>query len=222
MRVAVIAAHPDDETLGCGATLLRHRRDGDEVHWVVATSRQGPRWSPDAIALRRRQIAEVSCAAGFASVTELGHQDGSLDTVAMSELVAEVDAALTAIRPEVVYVVHGGDAHTDHSTVHRATMSALKPFRMQGVGVRRILAYETLSSTEASTPGDRSPFVPTVFTDVTGLLEAKLSLLRRYDSELHDDLLPRSPSAVSALARLRGATVGVLHAEAFMMLREIA
>lgn len=221
MRVVVVAAHPDDETLGCGGALLRHRCDGDEVHWLLATSRQSPRWSSAAVADRQRQVVDVSRDLGFTSVTELDHQDGSLDTVPMTDLIAEVDDALGQVRPDVVYVVHGGDAHTDHSILHRATMSALKAFRMRALGVRRILAYETLSSTEASAAGGGNAFLPTVFTDITGHLNTKLAVMDRYGSELQDELLPRSRSAIVALARLRGATVGVLHAEAFALLREL-
>lgn len=221
MRIAVIAAHPDDETLGCGGTLLKHRCTGDELHWVVATSRQSPRWALTEVCDRRRQVTDVAAAFDFTSVTELGHQDGSLDVVPMTELIGGLDGALTAIRPDVVYVVHGGDAHTDHSIVHRATMSALKAFRMTALGLRRILAYETLSSTEANEMSSGTAFLPTVFTDITGYLDRKLAVMGHYDSEWQEDLLPRSTSSIAALARLRGATVGVLHAEAFMLLREV-
>ena len=98
MRIAVIAAHPDDETLGCGGTLLKHRCTGDELHWVVATSRQSPRWALTEVCDRRRQVTDVAAAFDFTSVTELGHQDGSLDVVPMTELIGGLDGALTAIQ----------------------------------------------------------------------------------------------------------------------------
>lgn len=221
MRVLVVSAHPDDETLGCGGTLLRHVASGDEVHWLIATSRRSPRWSTDQVALREVQIKNVAAAYGVLEPVELGHPDAELDRVPMADLIEGIDAVLGRVRPEVVYVVHGGDVHSDHVLVHTATMSALKAFRMRMLGVRRVLAFETLSSTDAAVQDLRHAFLPTVFSDITGYLEEKCSVLAHYCSELQDPVLPRSASAVTALARLRGAGVGVEHAEAFVLLREL-
>ena len=221
MRVLAVSAHPDDETLGCGGTLLKHRAAGDDVHWLIASSRTQPRWSVAEVAERRRQIENVAAAYGVEKVAELGHPDAGLDLVPMADLVEGIDAVLAEVRPEVVYVVHGGDVHSDHVLVHTATMSALKAFRMASFGVRRLLAFETLSSTDAAVQDPRHAFLPTVYSDISGFLEQKCSVLQHYSTELQDAWLPRSRSAVSALARVRGAAVGVEHAEAFVLLREL-
>lgn len=222
MRVMVVSAHPDDETLGCGGTLLKHRAAGDEVHWLIASSRTQPRWSPAQVAHRRRQIDCVAKAYDVAGVCELGHRDAELDLVPLAALIEGIDAVLRDVRPHVVYVVHGGDVHSDHVLVHTATMSALKAFRMVALGVRRVLAFETLSSTDAAVQDPAHAFLPTVYNDITGFLEDKCRILAQYATELQDDRLPRTASAVTALARLRGAAVGVEHAEAFVLLRELA
>jgi N-acetylglucosamine malate deacetylase 1 len=222
VRVLVVSAHPDDETLGCGGTLLKHGARGDDVHWLVVSARTEPRWTAAAVAARREQITQVAAAYGFVSVRELGHPDAELELVPLAVLIEGIDAVLGDVRPEVVYVVHGGDVHSDHVVVHTATMSALKAFRMGSLGVRRVLAFETLSSTDAAVQEPRHAFLPTVFSDITGFVEQKCSILQHYASELQDTLLPRSTSAMTALARLRGATVGVEHAEAFVLLRELS
>jgi LmbE family N-acetylglucosaminyl deacetylase len=222
MRVLVVSAHPDDETLGCGGTLLKHRAAGDETHWLIVSSRTEPRWSQAEVAARRHQIRCVTEDYGFASVVELGHRDAELDLVPMARLIEGIDEALRELRPDTVYVVHGGDVHSDHSLVHTATMAALKAFRMALLGVRRVLAFETLSSTDAAVQSLAHAFLPTVYADITGFLEQKCGVLDRYASELQGDRQPRSASAVTALARLRGAAIGVEHAEAFVLLRELA
>jgi LmbE family N-acetylglucosaminyl deacetylase len=221
MRVLAVSAHPDDETLGCGGTLLRHFAAGDEVHWLIATSRRSPRWSTDEISLRELQIKNVAAAYGVLQPVELGHPDAELERVPMADLIEGIDAVLSDVRPDIVYVVHGGDVHSDHVLVHTATMSALKAFRMRLLGVRRVLAFETLSSTDAAVQDLRHAFLPTVYSDITGYLEEKCSVLEHYCSELQDPWQPRTTSAVTALARVRGASIGVEHAEAFMLLREL-
>ena len=155
-------------------------------------------------------------------VCELGFPDSRLDTVAIGELIEAIDTAIAGWRPEVVYVVHGGDVHTDHALVFTATMSVLKSFRMAHLGVRRVLAYETVSSTDAAVQDLRRAFLPTVFSDISSTIETKLDILACYESELQPDPAPRSASSVRALARTRGATIGVAYAEAFALLREIA
>ena len=93
MRVLAIAAHADDETLGCGGTLLRHRTAGDELFWLVATSPYEPKWTADAVAQRRKQAAEVAAAYGMTGTCELGFPDSRLDTVAIGVLRTEYGEA---------------------------------------------------------------------------------------------------------------------------------
>jgi LmbE family N-acetylglucosaminyl deacetylase len=221
MRVLAISAHADDETLGCGGTLLRHAAAGDQIHWLIATSRTSPPRSQSDVSLRDKQIQSVADEYRVESPVMLGHPDASLDQVPMSVLVEGILGAVEAARPEVVYVVNASDVHTDHNLVNTAAMAAMKAFRMGALGVRRILAYETLSSTEAAAPGPGRVFAPNVFADISDFIEAKCELFAQFESEVQDDGLPRSSSAITALARFRGATVGVEYAEAFMLMREL-
>jgi LmbE family N-acetylglucosaminyl deacetylase len=219
MNVLVIAAHADDETLGCGGTLLQHRRREDAMDWLIASSPWEPRWQAEEIERKAADVQRVANAYRIREVVELGHRSGELELVPVRELMSGIERAVLKTRPEIVYLVHPGDVHTDHGAVFTAVMSVLKPFRMAHLGVRRILAYETLSSSDAAA---RPSFAPTVFVDISGELEEKLRVMALYRSELQPEPLPRSVSSIRALARHRGATVAVEYAESFVLVRELA
>lgn len=223
MKVLAICAHPDDETLGCGGTLLRHRAAGDEVSWLIATEAHEPQWSKALIDTKAREVESVAAAYGMSEVIKLGLPTIRLDTLPEAELIGRFAEALDRLQPEIIYLVYGGDVHTDHAVVYRSVMAAIKPFSMKRRGVQRILCYETLSSTEAASPARWGPgFVPQVFKDITPYIEEKLNVMALYGSELQQELMPRGASAIRALGRLRGATVSIAYAEAFMLIRELS
>ena len=220
MNVLVISAHPDDETLGCGGTLLKHRAAGDSIHWIVATVCHEPQWCADLIARKALEVDRVA-EAYSAALYKLGFLNARLDTVPTGELMKPIEQIVDDIRPEVVYLLHGGDIHTDHYALFTAAMSVLKPFYMMGRGIRRVLGYETLSSTDAAPARGERAFMPNAFSEITPYLESKIDIMRLYETEIHAEPMPRSPSAIRALARYRGATINTEYAEAFTLLREL-
>ena len=222
MRALVISTHPDDETLGCGGTLLKHKAAGDETYWVIASQTYQPQWSEEMITRKKAEIESVAKAYGFKDHFNLGFPAAKLDSVPKQDLIQSLAEAISQIRPDSVYLVHGGDVHSDHNVVFTTAMSALKPAYMSRMGVRRILCHETLSSTEAAAPNSGATFIPTVFSDITAHLEKKLEIMDLYASEVQADPMPRGNTAIKALARFRGATIGVEYAESFMLLRELA
>jgi len=221
VKTLVISTHPDDETLGCAGTLLKHKRDGDDVHWLIATSTHTPAWSETTIATKNDEVHAVSAAYGMDSVSKLDFPAAMLDTIPVAEIINAIGDLTAKIRPDTVYLVHGGDVHSDHRIVFDTTMSAIKAFNMKDVGVRRILSFETLSSTEAAPQTPTSTFLPNVFVDISDYIDKKLDIMGLFETETQDDPLPRGPSAIRALARYRGASIGVEYAEAFMLIREI-
>ena len=130
--------------------------------------------------------------------------------------------AIVDTKPQIVYVVHGGDIHSDHRLVAAAVNSVVKPFAMRGLGVRRLLAYECVSSTDAIPPDPSRAFLPNVWHDIASTIDRKLGILELYTSELQPDSFPRTTATLRAVARVRGATIGVEYAEAFALIREIA
>lgn len=219
-RILVISAHPDDETLGMGGTLLKHREAGDEVRWLVATAGWEPRWDAAVLARKRSEVAAVAAHYGVAE-----HRVAGLPATRVADLplnqVIDAIAPSFAWQPQAVYCVHPGDVHTDHRAVFDAAWILAKPFRAGQGGVRRFLCYETLSSTDAAPPDPARAFIPTAWSDIGPQLDGKLAAMALYASEAQPDPLPRGPSAIHALARLRGAQVGIGHAEAFRVLRDL-
>lgn len=220
VNVLVIAPHPDDETLGCGGTLLRHIAEGDQVHWVIVTAMtEAAGFSPDAIARRSVQIDTVSNAFGFTSFHQLGFPTARLDTVPLVELVDAIGNVVRETLADTLYLPYGGDVHSDHGAVFNASKACSKWFRYPRV--RRVYAYETLSESDFALPPE-GPGVPlNRYVDISQHLQRKLELLALYEGELGDFPFPRSPEAIRALAQLRGAAAGCQAAEGFQVLKEI-
>ena len=219
ITVAVVAPHPDDETLGCGGTLFRHKATGDSIHWIIATdASKFPGFTGRQRKLRKIAIKKIARLYGFATITEFGFPTTRLDTIPVSDLVARFDDVFARIAPHTVYLPYRGDVHTDHAAVFDASASALKWFRRRETC--RILAYETLSETEQAIDPDGAGFQPNVFVDIKKYLPQKLKALDCYAGETGSFPFPRSSQAVRALAQFRGATAGFEAAEAFMLLRE--
>jgi LmbE family N-acetylglucosaminyl deacetylase len=218
-KVLVAAAHPDDETLGCGGTLLRHRAEGDTLYWLIATeTTREIGGTPERIAARDREIVAITAHYSFAQVHRLGFAAARLDVVPRAEIVGAIANVIGTAMPETIYVPFRGDIHSDHTVAADACVAAAKRFRQ--MSVRRIRAYETLSETEFQVSPGVPPFQPNLFIDISPYLEAKIAAMRIYTSEMSVAPFPRSEEAIRALATTRGSTAGYFAAEAFMTLRE--
>ncbi len=219
-NIIVVAPHPDDETLGCGGTLLRHARAGDKIHWLLLTKMtEAQGFSEARILARDQEITEVSRRYGFVSVNVLDFPCTRLDSIAKGDLIAKISGIFLTLQPEVVYLPFCGDVHSDHAVAADAVMSCCKWFRNSSI--KRILAYETLSETEFGIRPDTLGFRPNVFVDIGDYLERKLEIMQIFAGELGEFPFPRSIEALRALAMLRGTTAGCQAAEAFVLLKEI-
>lgn len=225
-RVLVVAAHPDDEVLGCGGTIARHAEAGNEVQVLIAaegaTSRQQQR--------NRMQVAEelsvLALAAqkagsllGAVGVELLDLPDNRLDSIDRLDLIKLVEERINLHQPDVVYVHHAGDVNVDHRRLHEAVVTACRP--TPGHPVRRLLSYEVASSTEWQPPGSAAAFQPNWFVDISEQWQRKRKALEAYASEMRPWPHARSLEAVEHLARWRGAQVGAEAAEGFCLLRQL-
>lgn len=224
--VLVVAAHPDDEVLGCGATLARHAAEGDDVRVLILAegitsrdpSRDAHARAADIEALRA--VARNAAAALGVRPPEFGgFPDNRMDSVPLIDVVKCIEQAVDAYRPAVVYTHHPGDLNVDHRAAAAAVLTACRP--LPGQSVRAIYAYETPSSTEWAPAALTEPFAPTRWISVAPYLDAKFAALAAYESEMRPFPHARSIEAVRALAALRGAQCGHPAAEAFAVLREI-
>lgn len=223
--ILVVAAHPDDEVLGCGGVIARHVAEGAVVHVFFAadgeTSRPGVGHSAEARVEARRAAAIRACRILGAQPPQfLPFEDQLLDRVALLDINQAIESRAKAIAPTVVYTHHAGDLNLDHRLVAQATLTAFRP--APGQSVRAIYGFETLSSTEWSFGSTGPAFHPSRFVDIGKWLRAKIDALAEYGGEMRAFPHPRSRRGVEALAALRGATVGVIAAEAFTIYRDVA
>lgn len=217
--VLVIAAHPDDEVLGCGGTMARAAAEGAAVHVLFladGVSARGGGTADVAAALARRREAAVAAAAALgARPPAFGDfPDNRLDGVPLIEIVQRVEEAIARIHPATVITHHGGDLNIDHRLVHQAVVTACRP--LPGSSVRALWCFETVSSTEWASAAIGDAFRPTLYVDIAAFLEAKLRALDCYGEEMRAFPHARSREAVEALARLRGASAGRGAAESFV------
>ena len=223
--VLVIAAHPDDEVLGCGGTMAKLAAQGAAVHIAFlsdgVTARAGDKASHGAALAGRRAAAEKACRLLGASVAHFGDfPDNRMDQVALLDVIQAVERLIERYRPGLVLTHHAADLNVDHRIVHQAVLTACRP--QSGNTVRTLLTFEVPSSTEWQSPALVPPFVPDWFVDISATLAQKLAALKEYAGELRAWPHPRSSQAVEHLARWRGATIGVDAAEAFMLGRHIS
>lgn len=219
-KVLVIALHPDDETLGCGATLLKHKKQGDDIHWLICTEiKENQGFSKEQVQSRKEEIRRVAEMYQFNSVHRLGLSTMKVDEYSMSELIGRVSAVIKEIQPSILYLPFKGDVHSDHRVMFDAAYSCTKSFRYPFI--KKIYMMETLSETEFALSTKEDSFVPNVFVDVSDFLDQKLEIMKIFKSEIAEHPFPRSLRNIEALATLRGATCGREYAESFMLLKEI-
>ncbi|MBW2333509.1 MAG: PIG-L family deacetylase [Deltaproteobacteria bacterium] len=218
-RVIVVAPHPDDETLGCGGTLLKHRNRGDEINWVIVTnidSKNG--WSETEVKKRQNEIQEVSEMYGFKRSFKLGFPAALLDTIPYNDLISKMSSVIQEVKPSVVYLPNRSDIHTDHQMTFQAAMSCCKDFRSPFI--KRILMYEVLSESEFSATIREDFFVPNSFVDISGYVEDKIKIMKVYASEIMEPPYPRCLDLIKCLAQYRGSRIGKQYAEAFNLLED--
>lgn len=220
MNLLVIAAHPDDEVLGCGGTIARHAARGDRVDVLVVTRGAPELYSKDQVRQLRKELEAAHAVLGISAVHFLDFPAPRLDLIPSHEIADAVGAHIESIRPDAVYIPHRGDLHSDHRCVSAAALVAARPVNSHAV--RRLLSYEVLSETEWAAPVAQDAFLPSVFVDISEHLEKKKQAMAAYKSQLKEFPHPRSLRAVECLARLRGSAAGVPAAEAFALIREIS
>ncbi len=218
-KVLVVAAHPDDEVLGCGGTIARHVAEGDEVHVVFladgVTSREH---GPDDLRTRESAVEKAMSILGVQDHRYLGFPDNRLDSLPLLDIVQSLEKVVDAIQPDKIYTHHHGDLNVDHQIAHRAVLTTCRP--VPGQSVKAILAFEVLSSSEWATPG-LQPFVPDTYVDITAYSELKMKALAVYQDEMRPYPHSRSFENVRSLMSLRGCSVGVHRAEAFSLVRQL-
>jgi LmbE family N-acetylglucosaminyl deacetylase len=224
--ILVIAAHPDDEVLGCGGTIARHADDGDLVQVLIVaegvTSRNEQRdrdQAADELTNLAQAAHKASMILGAAGLELMDLPDNRLDCLDRLDLIKLIETRIVRHQPEVVYVHHAGDVNIDHRRLHEAVVTVCRP--VPGQTVRQLLSFEVASSTEWQPPWSAPAFRPNWFVDISSHWERKCLALEAYASEMRPWPHARSIKSLEHMARWRGSQVGVDAAEAFCLLRHI-
>ncbi len=212
-KVLVIAPHPDDETLGCGGVLYKHKAEKDNVYWLIITNiSQEDGWKEKDVKKRDNEINAVAEKYGFSDVFNLLFPTTKMDNIPVCDLVQTISKVYNKVEPDIIYMPYYNDVHTDHQLIAKALQSTFKWFRHPSI--KKVLMYETLSETEFNFLSNKA-FRPNVFVDISEYLNNKIETMKIYKSELGIHPFPRSEKSIRALATLRGSQSGYEFAEAF-------
>lgn len=219
-RILIIAAHPDDEALGCAGTIARHVAHGGSAKCLFMTNGVDARGKNDEESASRAQSAHRAARLlGCEQPELLDFPDNAMDSVPLISVVRAIERTIVDFAPDEVLTHHGGDLNVDHRITNQAVATACRP--IAGRTVRQIRCFETLSSTEWSTASIGPTFRPSVFVDISDYLEIKLAVLDEYRQEMRPFPHPRSHEVIRAQAALRGSSAGLHAAEAFELIRRI-
>ncbi|EAI1582152.1 PIG-L deacetylase family protein [Campylobacter lari] len=222
-NVVVIAVHPDDETLGAGGTLLKHKLNGDKIHCIFCTDiYEDDGFTKSQIKKREKEIQKICSEYGFDSFYRLGLRTTKVDEYSQSFIIDKISRIFLKIQPNIVYLPFAYDVHSDHRIIFDASYSCTKSFRYPSI--EKILMMETISETEFSPAISNQIFIPNVFVDITNFIDKKCEIMKIYKSEIKSIPFPRSIENIKALALYRGSTYGgkknKIYAESFMLLKE--
>ena len=225
MNILVVAAHPDDEVLGCGGTIKRLAAEGHTITIAILgegiTSRYQERAAADTELVS--QLHDRCCRVGksLGAIKTVVEQlpDNRFDTVPLLDVVKMVEKIIEDARAEVIFTHHGGDLNIDHVIVNRAVLTATRS--IPGQAVKEVYAFEVPSSTEWGFQQFTPAFAPNLFVDVTETLADKIRAMAMYDSESRDFPHPRSSQALEAIAMRWGSVAGCERAEAFQLIRRV-
>lgn len=218
MKILVVSPHPDDETLGCGGTLIKMKKKGHQIYWLNITDmgiEDG--WDERHVKHRKKQIIAVKQLYHFDGFFNLAFSPTKLSGMDENELIREIKFVFDEVKPEWIIIPGRYDAHSDHHIVHDCCMACAKTFR--ALYIKRITTMEIVSETEFGFQQEK--FVPNLFIDISNEMEEKLNAIKLYDTEIEASPFPRSLENIMALATLRGSTSSCKYAEAFYIVKQI-
>ena len=223
MKILVVAAHPDDEVLGCGGTIAKSVQNGDEVYCLIMGEGVSSRYEHRELAKKeelKALKAEAQKAAeilGIKKVFFKDFPDNRFDTVPLLEIIKAIREVKEKIKPDFIYTHYQGDLNIDHRITFEAVLTACRP--LVGETVQCIYSFEVPSATEWNAPDKQ--FTPNVFVDISDTFNKKIEALKAYKSEIRKYPHPRSPKSLEIIGKRWGLVVGGGLVEPFILIRWI-
>lgn len=215
-NILVIAAHPDDEVLGAGGTILKHVKSKDKVTLIILSEGEASRGKQANTIKRQNQAKRVSQLLGVANLHLEKLPDNEFDKISLLTITKTLERYIYSIKPNIIYTHNISDLNIDHQITAKSVITACRP--QPNFFVKKILSFEVLSSTEWQFAGS---FCPNEFVNITEYIDKKIQIIKMYKDELRKYPHPRSAEGVRILARYRGMQVGFLFAEAFQIIRSL-
>ena len=222
-KILIVAAHPDDEVLGCGGTIARLVEEGHEAYTLIlgegVTSRDKSR---DKVKRKKelkslkKQALDANRILGTKDIFIHDLPDNRFDTVPFLDIVKVIENFRDKIKPDTIFTQYERDLNIDHQITYRAVITATRP--LSDESVKEVYSFETLSSTEWNFPLN---FSPDVYFDISNYLDRKIEAMERYKTELKNFPHPRSVDGIRLSAKRWGMQVGLEYAEAFKLVRMI-
>ena len=218
-NILVVVAHPDDEIIGCGGTLARHYQNGDKITIIYMTDGVSSRGNCKKEKAARKSMAEQVGEKLGATQYYFDYPDNQMDQTPLLKVVQSIESISHKLTVDIVYTHHGADLNIDHRIVHQAVMTAYRP--IPGKNIPNIYTFEVNSSSEWNTPNSSNCFMANYFVNISDQITEKIALLSCYQKEMPLYPHSRSIETIEALAKVRGSSVGVAFAEAFMLIRQV-
>ena len=218
-NILIIAAHPDDEVLGVGGTILKHIENNHDVSVLILGDGEISKNKEIDVLKKEKQAKKVAKAMGVKYLFLEKFPDNQFDSISLLNITKKIEEIANKVKPSIVYTHHAYDLNIDHRLTFQAVVTACRP--QPCFFVRKILTFEILSSTEWQTKNQANAFCPTEYNDITDFIDKKIEILRIYKDELKKYPHPRSVEGVRILAKYRGMEVGLQYAEAFQVIRNL-
>lgn len=223
-KVLIIAAHPDDEILGCGGTIAKLIKNNCKVDVLFLSEGVSSRFKlgetrnwDDEILARESMATAAAKFLGFSIIGFMRNPNLRMDMLSLLDITKSVQKILIDNKPDVIFTHHSGDLNTDHQICFNAVITACRP---SGIDfIESIFSFEVPSSTEWSSSVNLPSFRPNYFIEINSEIESKFGALNFYNFEMREFPHPRSKENIKALAQLRGSEIGFKFAEAFMLIR---
>lgn len=220
-KILCVAAHPDDEALGVGGTLIRHAEEGDEVYIIILSEGEDAKSSRGTKDPDRLSRAEEWCRLSGTKLCRVYDlPDQKFDTISRLEIVQMLEKDIIEIRPDIIYLHHPNDINLDHQIAGQAVLTAVRPMSTGDMNPT-LFAFETPSTTDQAPQIPPFIFHPNHYVDVQSVWTKKMKALQAYINEMGVAPHPRSPESIESLAIKRGAESGLLKAEAFALMRQV-